>query len=387
MEHIRRSKRVRMSKLDPSGEPDPTFEEPTGRDTLRFARGTEPLVRLNIDEPGPSLAAGDIMNVVAALKVPITDVMLETCLLEATHASSELHRVLARISASMQRLDRIASELGDVAAIMQDRLILCRRSNEMRSLLLEAVERAIPARDRARIFVEAPPAYLALVDAPRLERVIATLLKQALRASPGGSGIVVRLEALENVARVSVIDAGRGISQMAADSMFDPSDDGISMYVCRRIVEAHGGRVGIENHPGAGTRVYFELPVGKVARLHALLVDDDHRQLDALAELLRRAGIAVTVADCGSVALASTHDARLDIAILDVEMPDVSATELVRQLRDRCPNIPVIVVSGHPADSARVIEVLDECHGRFVAKPIEIETLLHEITRCTAPAS
>jgi len=387
MEHIRRSKRVRLTKLDPSGEPDPTFEEPTGRHTVRFARGTEPLVRLNIDEPGPSLAAADIMNVVAALKAPITDVMLETCLLEATHGSNEVNRVLARISASMQRLERVTSDLGDVAAIMQDRLILCRRSNEMRSLLLEVIDRTISARDRARVFVEAPPAYLALVDAPRLERVIATLLKHALRASPGGSGIVVRLEARENVTRVSVIDAGRGVSPMAAATMFDPSEDGISMYICRRIVEAHGGRIGIETYSGAGTRLYFELPVGKVARLHALLVDDDHRQLDALAELLRRAGIAVTVADCGSVALASTHDAQIDIAILDVEMPDVSATELVRQLRDRCPGIPVIVVSGHPGDSARVVEVLDECHGSYVAKPIDIGTLLAEITRCTSSAS
>ncbi|MBA3499376.1 MAG: response regulator [Myxococcota bacterium] len=360
-----------------------SVEESMPDDPPRLARGTEPVVKVRLKEPAPSLAASDIANTSAALKSSVTDVLLEFCLLEAmSPTAGDIDRALTRISSSMQELDRIANELADVAALMQDRLILSKRSNEIRSLILEVIDRTIATRDRGRVFIEAPPACLALVDAPRLERVVTAFVKHALAASPADRGIVIRLEAHEDATVISVIDGGRGMSEHEASTLFEPGEDGIGMYLCRRIVEAHGGRVGVESH-FTGTRRFIELPVASRARVRALLVDDDARQREGLAELLRRAGIAVTLADCGSMALQHAAVQTFDVALVDLELPDVSGSELVAQLRARRPKLSIIVVSGHPADSDAV-RSLDACDARYLEKPLDIEALLAEITHCTA---
>ena len=371
-----------MPRLEPSSVID------SREDVPRLARGTEPHVLLRIDEPGPSLGAVDIANSSTALKSAVTDVLLELCLLEATTPTArEIDRALTRISTSMQQLDRIANELADAAALMQDRLTLCRRSNEMRSFLVEVIDRAIGARDRGRIFIEGPPACLANVDASRLERVIAALAKHALAASPSDRGVVVRLEILADAIVISFIDGGRGMSELEASALFEPSDDGIRMYLARRIVEAHGGRVGVESRPGAGTRRFIELPHSTSSRLTALIVDDDVYQREGLAELLRRAGIAVKLADSGSMALQQAALHRFDVALVDLELPDVSGRELVTEMHARWPRLPIIVLSGHPADSSAVRAAMLAGEARYIAKPIDIEALLSEITRCTAAAS
>lgn len=380
MEPIRRAKRVRMPAKPDSEHTDPGLEPV--HETLLFARGTEPQVRIDIAQPEASLTPRDVMSFVVGLKVPITDVMLETCVLEATPQPREIERALGRISANLRKLDRIVGELADVAAIQQDRLVISRRSHEIRSLVVDVIDREISPRDRGRIFIEAPPACLAFVDATRLERVIVTLVQNALRAGP--SNVVVRIESTELLTRISVIDSGRMLSLADAAMAFDPNEDGIAMYICRRIVEAHNGYVGVERSAGRGSRHYFEIPTPSLDRLQVLLVDDDPYQLDALAELLRRAGLDVTVADRGSVALAEAHGRSFDVVVLDVELPDVASTALIAQLRDRSPLVPVIVVSGHPVDSAPVRDALHASGGRYVSKPIDISLLLTEIAHATA---
>jgi CheY-like chemotaxis protein len=367
-----------MPRLEPSAiesKPEPA---------PRLARGTSPHAQLCLDV-APALGPGDLANSSVALKSAVTDVLLELCLLEATTPTArEIDQALTRISTSMQQLDRIANELADAAALMQDRLVLSRRSNEMRSLLIEVIERAIGARDRGRVFVEAPRACLAQVDAPRLERVIVALARHALAASPPDRRVVVRLDILDDAIVISFIDDGRGMTELEALALFEPSDDGIRFYLCRRIVEAHGGRVGVETHPGAGARRFIELPHGPRARLQALVVDDDLSQREGLAELLRRAGIAVKLAGSGSMALQQAVIHRFDVALVDLELPDVSGRDLVAELHARWPSLPIIVLSGHPADSAPVRAALIAGDARYISKPIDMDALLSEITRCTA---
>lgn len=381
MDQIRRPKRARVPRLEPRTVIDSKEDAP------RLARGTSPHVLLRLDEP-PSLGAADIANSSTALKSAVTDVLLEICLLEATTPTArDIDRALTRISTSMQQLDRIASELGDVAALMQDSLMLNRRSNEMRSFLVEVLDRAISPRDRGRVYIETPPACLANVDAERLERVIVALAKHALASSPVDRGIVVRLEIHADAIVISFIDRGRGMTEAAANALFEPSDAGIRMYLARRIVEAHGGRVGVESRPGGGTRRFIELPHGSSSRLVALVVDDDMYQREGLAELLRRAGIAVRLADSGSMGLQQAATHHVDVALVDLELPDVSGRELVTQLHARWPQLPIIVLSGHPADSALVRSAMRAGDARYIAKPVDFDALLAEITRCTATAS
>ncbi len=126
---------------------------------------------------------------------------------------------------------------------------------------------------RRRVQVEAPSQPLLLHGDPvRLRQVVRNLLANAVKYSPSGSPILLRVEDFGEVLRVSVQDRGIGIDDADLERIFerhyrgrlqpdaDPGGMGIGLYVCRTIVEAHGGRIWAERDQGGGARVAFEVP-------------------------------------------------------------------------------------------------------------------------------
>ena len=363
MEPIHRPKRVRLPKLAPA------VDETGETRPERLARGTESQFKVRLERTGPGLGPDDIARIVASLRAPVSDVLFETNMLEAALEPGECGGGLRRIAGSMHAIERVIHELQDFAAIQEDRLVLYRRANEMRSLIGETIERVVAPRDRPRIYVDGPPC-LAYIDGTRIDYVVATLIREALLASSGD--VVIRLDARVDEAEVSVIHGGVPIDVAA--------DNGTWWYACCRIVEAHGGHLDIE-HCTAGARFRFLLPRVEPRPIRVLVVDDDRDQLAALSELLRRSGVVVIPADCGSAALVAARE--LDVAVIDAELPDVPGVQLLEQLRYRCPGLPIIVVSGHQRDSRRVQEMLALSGGLYVGKPIEIAALLSAIVRVT----
>ena len=111
------------------------------------------------------------------------------------------------------------------------------------------------------------------LDAPRIEQVMNNLLSNAVKYSDTGSRILVTLEERGGRARVSVADQGRGIAADQVARLFQPfshantltdigdTSVGLGLFICRSIVEAHGGSVGVETVPGRGSTFHFELPL------------------------------------------------------------------------------------------------------------------------------
>ncbi|HLL24847.1 MAG TPA: hypothetical protein VK427_22090, partial [Kofleriaceae bacterium] len=169
----------------------PDFED--GPPTARFPHGTARQIKLASDELAPVVSAADLMTFVAELRTSTSSVLFETALLGDTATSPPVAHGLARIVADVRAIERVTAELADLAAIQENRLVVRPRPNEMRSLLHEVVERVTSSPEHPQITIEAPPACLVHVDAMRIERVIATLLRRALREAPHGSHITVRL--------------------------------------------------------------------------------------------------------------------------------------------------------------------------------------------------
>jgi signal transduction histidine kinase len=132
------------------------------------------------------------------------------------------------------------------------------------------IERVTTTRDRRRVFLRADEPLTIDVDDLRIERVVANFLQNALKYAPQHTGIVVRLDHLPDRACVSVIDAGPGLTADDALHVFDKytrtasarahEGTGLGLYVSKRIVESHGGSIGVESVQGAGSRFFFELP-------------------------------------------------------------------------------------------------------------------------------
>lgn len=144
--------------------------------------------------------------------------------------------------------------------------------------LVESVARQLgPLIEEHRLRIEltlAPETPRARFDPPRVEQVLTNLIGNALKFAPAESAIEVTLRAVERggrrFAEIAVLDAGPGVDARDGDRIFEPyvqAGDtrragglGLGLAICRRIVEAHGGHIGVEPRTGGGSRFAFTLP-------------------------------------------------------------------------------------------------------------------------------
>ena len=113
------------------------------------------------------------------------------------------------------------------------------------------------------------------MDLPRLQRVLHNLISNALRHTPAGGTILLRAEPKGEIAQVEVADTGEGIEPADLPHVFERSfrgegslarpgaEDapgaGLGLAITRGLVEAYGGKIGVESEVGEGTRFYFTL--------------------------------------------------------------------------------------------------------------------------------
>jgi signal transduction histidine kinase len=121
--------------------------------------------------------------------------------------------------------------------------------------------------------LEVQSTVLALIEPRRIERVVVNFLQNALRYSPARSPIVVSLEASDGTAKVTFADQGPGLSPDEVSFVFDkyrrtasarprPREGlGLGLYISRKIIEAHGGDIGVDSIPDRGARFHFSVPL------------------------------------------------------------------------------------------------------------------------------
>ncbi len=160
-------------------------------------------------------------------------------------------------------LDQTRADLGDLA--------FRPRQADLCGVVTSAVETFRRGKPAAAIVVELPPAPLtASVDVGRMEQVLINLLENAVRYSPAGSNVTVALACpAPTAARIEVRDAGPGLSSEEQARIFDrfvrgaasegTSGLGLGLYLCRAIVEQHGGTIGVDSVPGAGATFWIDI--------------------------------------------------------------------------------------------------------------------------------
>lgn len=262
-------------ELDQSG--DPVWSDGTSPE-IRLASGTREVDRLAVDVDTEATTLDttsqpllEIVQIVHDFKNPLATIALEMCILEDRLLQAELRGAVTRVAQNVAYLDRMVQDLLDAGSMQVDRFTLHCHRIEMRALIEHVIERATATRDRSRVCLDAPAPVFLAVDELRIERVISNLLANALKYSPSTSDVIIRLEARQSVVRVSVIDAGPGIAPDETPQLFGRyqrattanghEGTGLGLYVSKRIVEAHGGRIGVDTRHGAGSCFYFELPL------------------------------------------------------------------------------------------------------------------------------
>ena len=237
------------------------------------AAGSTVAVLCAVETTEAGLREEDVAQIVHDLKNPLSTIALEACLLDdklTRGTPQDMRGALARITHNVEFLDRMVHDLLDLCSLEAGRLELQRRPTELRALLEQIIDRVVPTRDRGRVFLHTEGPLTISIDELRIERVIANLLENALKYAPKTSGVVVRLAAVNDTARISVSDAGPGMTAAETGYVFDKfrrastasghEGSGLGLYVSKKLVEAHGGRIEVTSARGVGSQFSFELP-------------------------------------------------------------------------------------------------------------------------------
>ena len=164
----------------------------------------------------------------------------------------------------------------------------------------------------------------------------------------------------EDLIAVRVSDTGSGIDPNVMEKLFQPfvttkkQGMGVGLSICRTIVEAHGGKISVEANPGGGTTFCVTLP-GVSLRRDAYMtrekvvcvIDDDEAARDSLAFLLETDGFVVEAYELAVAFIDAGPTTRGSCIVTDVRMPGMDGIAMLRELRVRGDNRPVIVVTGH----------------------------------------
>jgi two-component system phosphate regulon sensor histidine kinase PhoR len=223
-------------------------------------------------DPG-ALRAEAIEHIVHDLRNSLGALALDAellCEMAAVGVDIDIRRALARIGLNSEFIVRLVQDLVDASSIANRRFEIHRYPTELRTLIEQVVERTVPMRDRLRVVLDTPCSLMLSIDAMRIERVVANLLHNALKYAPRGSRIVLRLDVEPDHGQVSVTDTGAGMTPAETTYVFDkyrrtPSactyeGSGLGLYICKQIVEAHGGTIGVDSVIDAGSRFFFILP-------------------------------------------------------------------------------------------------------------------------------
>jgi len=304
--------------------------------------------------------------------------------------------------------ERLVSDLLDLSRLQTGKLALFRQPVQLAPLLNDAAEavRAEAVLKRIELRVEkAEESLLVDADPVRIQQIVWNLLQNAVKFTPEGGRIVVRLEQEGREARLVVEDNGQGLDAGFLPGLFDmfSQEDsrmsrrhgglGIGLALVRQLVELHGGRVRAESEGqdrGSRFTVWLPLfaeraegaaalgdPYGALSLVRVLVVDDSPDTLTMLRQLMELEGAEVSTAAGGAEALRLTEGRDFDIVVSDIAMPGMDGYELLRELRSRprTAGLPAIAVTGfgQAEDATRARAAGFFAH---LAKPVSISRLV-----------
>lgn len=239
--------------------------------------------------------------------------------------------------------------------------------------LIESAIAGMPSHERGRVKHDYPRPVIVRGDEARLRFGIANLLTMMLGCSLPGSWLTLRTTRYGRRATITVLAGCR-----------PREHEWIAFDLMRKIADAHGGSATAAILEDA-VRVCIELPASRRSArawetdVHVLLVDDSLQQVITLAEVLRNDGLRVDFATSGREALARISERCPDVLVLDMELPDLSATDVIEHARTYAPDLPVVLLTGYPADHAAVARAIASTRSTYLAKPVNVDALLELI--------
>jgi two-component system CheB/CheR fusion protein len=309
---------------------------------------------------------------------------------------------------AVQSQAKLIDDLLDMSRVRTGKLALALAPLDLAPLVRRAVDavRAAPGGAELAVTVESDETALpVLADDVRIEQVVMNLLGNAVKFTPPGGTIAVRVGSEDGMARIDVIDSGQGIAPDQLPRVFEMYAQpmsvttrakgglGIGLAVVRDIVALHGGRVeAFSEGVGMGARFTVWLPMAEsgtiapdaghggaahdIAGVRILFVDDAPDVLSTCQALLELQGAVVTGATSARQALDILAEADVDVLVAELSMPDMDGQALLQAARalPRHAGLPAIAIGGL-AREQDIAEARASGFNAHLGKPLSVERL------------
>ena len=284
---------------------------------------------------------------------------------------------------------------------------------------IEKMLRRLIGEDIDLVVVPAASFDAVEADAGRLEQVIMNLVVNARDAMPNGGKLTIETSTVQlsesfsakqmgvkpgRHVVISIADTGAGMDEETQSHLFEPffttknpgRGTGLGLATAYGIIRQSGGAIGMISELGKGTTAHVYLPLAEQvqdvpadrAAPHAmstgsetvLLVEDEARVRKLILDVLTARGYTVLEATRGEEALrlARLQTAPIDLAVVDVVMPEMSGPDLVRQMAPLWPDMRVLFISGY-TDEAILHHGIQESGSAFLQKPFLPEALARKV--------
>jgi len=197
---------------------------------------------------------------------------------EAAQLSGRSHSYLGQIERLTRRMQHLVADFLNISRIEADRPLSMQweviDSEQFQSLVEGIIELEKHDAPNHELLVDIPAGLPPLrADSRKLEEILTNLVNNAIKFSPEGGTVAVRARPDGEFARLAVSDEGIGISPEQEQHLFERfrrvhddersrvSGTGVGLFLCKHLVEAHGGSIVVESEPGTGSTFSFTIPI------------------------------------------------------------------------------------------------------------------------------
>jgi PAS domain S-box-containing protein len=359
------------------------------------------------------------------LRTPLTAVLGWTQMLRGRQNDAKaVDKGLAVIERNARTLAQLIEDVLDVSRIITGKLTLHRKGVDLVGVVQAAVEVVRPHAEQKNVSVSLEVdvggngTAMLVGDPGRLQQVCWNLLVNAVKFTPTGGRVVVRVDRSEQELRVRVTDSGKGIRAESLPHLFErfwQADGsatrehgglGLGLAIVHHLVGLHGGGVRAESAgEGKGSTFIVTLPVPavlpeaqaealpgaeaavpavKLDGVSVLLVEDAPDARELIALMLRERGAQVSTASNASEAMERLKTSLPDVLVSDIGLPGEDGHSLLRRVRAwaeaRDQWVPAIALTAYASaeDARRAYRAGFQVH---LSKPLEPATLIEAVAR------
>jgi signal transduction histidine kinase len=328
---------------------------------------------------------------------------------EATSA-----RALETIERNAKSQTQLIEDILDVSRIITGKLRLDVQPVELAPVVEAAIHSVRPAADAKEIRLEAildPRAGPISGDPSRLQQIVWNLVSNAVKFTPKGGRVQVRLERVNSHVEIIVSDTGEGISKEFLPHVFDRFRQadatstrrhgglGLGLAIVRHLAEMHGGTVEAESDgEGCGATFIVKLPLivahaerfnlerahpvsgrgipltdgPRLDGIRVMVIDDDRDARDLLETILKQFGAEVETFQSSREAINQFDERKPDVIVSDIEMPEQDGYDFIRALREieAARHTPAVALTAYARTEDR-LRALSAGYQIHIAKPVE----------------